>query len=169
MILRDTPGYGVAGERKEPFSRLRGEIEECDLLVMVCTARSAARQADRGLLGEIHRFFARDPKRLRPPMVCVLTHADALPEHLRAEALAAVAADLGLGAGQIAAACTQWGRLADLDGVLSAIRGQVPDAERLKIARCIRQIRKEQDEDKLLGQLLGGLRLAGGWIGRTVP
>jgi tRNA U34 5-carboxymethylaminomethyl modifying GTPase MnmE/TrmE len=164
LILRDTPGYGAAADREEPFLRLRGEIEECDLLLMVCTARSAARQADRELLGEIHQFFARDPKRIPPPVVCVMTHADTLPEQLRAEAVATVAADLGLRAGAIAAVCAQWGRLADLDGVLSAIRGQVPEAERLKIARCIRQIRKEQDEDKLLRQLLGGLRLAGGWI-----
>ena len=166
VILRDTPGYGAAADRDDPFPRLRQEIEECDLLVMVCTARSAARQADRELLGKMHEFFRRDPKLIQPPLVCVLTHVDTVPEHLRAEAAEAVAADLGLTAGQIVAVCAQWGRLANLDGVLSAIGGQVPEAERLKIARCIRQIRKEQDEDKLLRQLLGGLRLAGGWITR---
>ena len=42
---------------EDPFSRLRAEIEECDLLVMVCTARSAARQADRELLRKIHEFY----------------------------------------------------------------------------------------------------------------
>ena len=156
VILRDTPGYGAADERGEPFSRLRREIEECDLLMMVCTARSAARQADRELLRKMHEFFGADPKRIRPPMVCVLTHVDTVPEHLAAEAVDAVATDLGLGAGQVAAACVEWDRLANLEGVLSAIRGHLPEAERLKISRCIRQIRKEQDEDKVLRQILGG-------------
>ena len=80
----------------------------------------------------------------------MLTHVDTVPEHLAAEAVDAVATDLGLGAGQVAAACVEWDRLANLEGVLSAIRGHLPEAERLKISRCIRQIRKEQDEDKVL-------------------
>ena len=166
MILRDTPGYGAATDREGPFSQLRQEIDECDLLMLVCTARSAARQADREPLGKIHESFGRDPKRIRPPLLCVLTHVDTVPEHLRAEAAEAVAADLGLAAEQIVAVCTQWDRLVNLDSVLSAIRGQLLEAERLKIARCIRQIRKEQDEDKLVRQILGGLRLAGGWMTR---
>ena len=122
--------------------------------MLVCTARSAARQADRELLGKIHEFFGRIRNGSCPRCVCVLTHVDTVPEHLRAEAAEAVAADLGVAAEQIVAVCTQWGRLVNLDSVLPAIRGQLPEAERLKIARCIRQIRKEQDEDKLVRQIL---------------
>jgi GTP-binding protein EngB required for normal cell division len=164
IILRDTPGYGTVAESGDPFSRLGNEIQECDLLVLVCTAGSAARQADRELLHKIHDFYQRHPQRLMPPVVGVLTHADVSPEHLLAEAVEAVASDLGMDAGQIVAVCAQWGRLANRDGIVTAIRAKLPEAERLKCSRCIRQIRKEQDEDKILRQMLNGLRLAGGWI-----
>ncbi len=164
LILRDTPGYGAVAEPGDPFLRLGDEIQECDLLLMVCTARSAARQSDRGLLHKIHEFYQRSPKRMMPPMVCVVTHVDMLPEPLVAEAVEAVASDLGLAAEQILVACAQWGRLVNREGVVSAIRAKLSEAERLKCSRCIRQIRKEQDEDKILRQVLNGLRLTGGWI-----
>ena len=168
IILRDTPGYGAAADEGDPFSRLGDEIQACDLLLLVCTARSAARQSDRALLRKMHEFYGRNPKQLMPPVVYVLTHVDLVPEHLAGEAVAAVAADLGTDAAQIVVACVQWGRLANLEGVLAAIGEKLPAAERLKCLRCIRQIRKEQDEDKVLRQLLSGLRLTGGWIaGKT--
>jgi uncharacterized protein len=164
IILRDTPGYGADDDQRDLFSRLRNEIEECDLLLVVCTARSAARRADRELLRKIHALYQSDPKRTQPPIVHVLTHIDTVPEHLIAEARDAVAADFGVPAWQIAVVCTEWGRSANLGDLLAAIYAQLPEAERLKTSRCIRQIRKEQDEDKILRQILGGLRLTGGWI-----
>jgi hypothetical protein len=130
---------------------------------MVCTARSAAREADRSLLRKIHEFYQRDPKRIEPPIVYVLTHIDAVSEELVAEARDAVAADFGVAAGQIAAMCAQWGQLANLEGAVAAIREKLPETEQLKVSRCIRQIRKAQDEDKLLRQILHGLRVTGGW------
>jgi uncharacterized protein len=163
MILRDTPGYGAA-DGGDPFSQLRGEIQQCDMLLMVCTARSAARQSDRELLRKIHEFYQADPRRIMPPVGYVLTHIDLVGEPLATEAADAVAADLGVGAAQLVAACTQWGRLANLDGLVAAMQEKLPEAQRLKCARCIRQIRREQDEDKVLRQVLGGLRLTGGWI-----
>jgi GTPase Era involved in 16S rRNA processing len=164
MILRDTPGYGEAANSADAFSRFCNEIQECDLLVMVCTAQSAAREADRKLLQEIHDFYRRNPKRLLPPIVCVLTHVDTVPAHLVSEAVEAVAFDLNVVAGPVVAACTRWDRLASMEDVVTAILKKLPEAERLKCSRCIRQIRKEQDEDKVLRQFLGGLRLTGGWI-----
>lgn len=163
MILRDTPGYGGAGDREDAFSQLRSEIEECDLLVMVCNARSAARKADCELLHKLHEFYCDNPKRMKPPVLCLLTHVDMVPEHLASEAADAVAADLGM-AGVVV--CTQWGRLANVEGVVAAMREKLPEAERLKAARCVRQIRREQDEDQIVRQIVNGLRLTGGWIAR---
>jgi uncharacterized protein len=164
LILRDTPGYGAVGEPGDPFSQLAGEIQECDLLLLVCTAQSAARQADRDFLRRIHSFFEQHPKRLMPPVVYVVTHFDAVPLHLAAEAAEAIASDLGVTREQIVVACTQWGRLVNIEDVAAAVRAKLPEAERLKCTRCIRQIRREQDEDKLVRQVLNGLRLTGGWI-----
>ena len=166
LILRDTPGYGAVADEGDPFVRLRREIDECDLLVMVCNAASAARKADRELLRNVRELYGRDPKRSMPPIVHVLTHIDMVPDHLADEAAEAVAADLDVAARQIAPVCAQWGRLAHLERVVAAIGDFLPDAQRLKITRCIRQIRKEQDEDKILRQILNGLRLTGGWIVR---
>ena len=86
-------------------------------------------------------------------MVCVLTHVDTVPEHLAAEAVEAVAADLGVAAGQIAAVCAQWGRLANLEGVAGGHPRATARGRASENARCIRQIRKEQDEDKILRQI----------------
>jgi uncharacterized protein len=164
IILRDTPGYSAVDDQGKPFPRLYNEIQECDLLLVVCTARSAARKPDRELLHDIQAFYQRDPKRSKPPIAYVLTHIDTVPEHLATEAAAAVAADFCVPAGQIAAICAEWGRLANLEKVLAAIRERLPEAECRKMLRCIRHIRKEQDENKILRQLLSGLRLTGGWV-----
>jgi uncharacterized protein len=164
LILRDTPGYGAVGDRGDAFSRLYNEIEECDLLLIVCNARSAARKADCDLLYKFNEFYRDDPKRIKPPVICLLTHVDLVPEHLATEAADAVAADLGME--KVVTCCTQWGRLANVEGVVVALREKELDAERLKVARCIRQIRQEQDEDKIVRQIVGGLRLTGGWIAR---
>lgn len=186
MILRDTPGYGGVNDRVAPFRQLCNEIEECDLLLLVCSARSAARKADSELLEELNDFYRNNPKRIKPPVVCILTHVDRVPEHI-AETIDAVAADLmppaavtpadaiepelfvpsgstDLAASQIVAVCAQWGRLTNIDGVTAALCDRLTEAERVKAARCVRQIRRAQDEDKVIRQLLGGLRLTGGWI-----
>jgi GTPase Era involved in 16S rRNA processing len=164
VIVRDTPGYGMVDDAKDPFSRLRNEIEQCDLMIMVCSARSAARKADREFLSKLHEYYQGDAKRMMPPVVFVMTHIDEVPEHLVSEAASAVAADFSVTPIQIVPLCGKWGRLANLDGFATVIQEKLPDAERLKIARCIRQIRREQDEDKIVRQLLSGLRLAGGWV-----
>jgi len=164
MILRDTPGYGAVGDCSDPFSMLQHEIDESDMLLLVCSARSAARQADRALLGKIHAWHRRDPRRIPPPIVYALTHIDAVSPSLVEEAREAVAADFGLSARQVTAVCGQWGKLANLDGLVAAIGERGPEAEQVKIARCIRQIRRERDEDKVLQQIVHGLRLAGGWM-----
>jgi GTP-binding protein EngB required for normal cell division len=164
LILRDTPGYGATAADADAFSRLRGDIEQCDLLLMVCTARSAARKADCELLARIHQFYQREPARMMPPVVYLLTHVDTVPEHLVAEAVEAMAADFAVSAAQVTPLCGLWGRLSNLDGVLAALRGKLSEAQLLKTARCIRQIRKERDEDRLVRQIFNGVRLAGGWI-----
>jgi GTPase Era involved in 16S rRNA processing len=164
IIFRDTPGYGTVADKGDPFSQLSREIQECDLLLMVCTTGSAARKADRELLQKIHEFYQHHPKRILPPIVHVLTHIDRIPAHLTTEAADAVAADYGLAKEQITVVCAEWGRLANVEDVVAAIREKLPDAERLKCSRCIRQIRQEQDEEKIFRQIYQGLRLTGGWI-----
>jgi hypothetical protein len=95
-----------------------------------------------------------------------LTHIDTLPEDLFDEAKKAVADDFGVFPGRIVPICGRWGQLSNLEGVSLEIQSLLPEAERLKTSRCVRQIRREQDEDQIVHQLLAGLRLAGGWIAK---
>lgn len=164
IILRDTPGYGAVGDKEPPLAHLRREIEECDLLLMVCSANSAARQADRKLLEDLREHYRSEPRRIMPPVIYVVTHIDKIPDPFVGEAAQAVAGDLEVDAESLPLVCVEWNRRKNIEGLLAAIARRLPEAERLKCLRCVRQLRKEQDEDKLLRQLLGGLRLAGGWI-----
>jgi GTPase Era involved in 16S rRNA processing len=163
LLLHDTPGYGQADDG-DPFSRLQKTIEECDLLMLVCSARSAARQADRELLRAVRAFYQNAPKRRMPPVVHILTHIDRIPEPLIGEAVESVATDLDTTIADVAPVCTRWGRFANMESVAAALRARLEEAERLKVSRCIRQIRKEKDEDNVLRQLMRGLRLTGGWM-----
>ena len=71
------PAMAPSADEADPFSRLGDEIQECDLLLLVCTARSAARQADRELLRQDARVLSGAIRsELMPPVVCVLTHVD---------------------------------------------------------------------------------------------
>jgi GTP-binding protein EngB required for normal cell division len=164
MILRDTPGYGAAGDDHDAFSVLQREIDETDVLLFVCSSRSAARQADRELLGKIHVWFLEHPKRILPPIIYVLTHIDTIAPPLVDEACDAVAGDFGIPAQRIVAVCGLWGKLANLERLEAAILDGQSMAEQVKIARCLRQIRREKDEDRVFKQIIHGLRLAGGWM-----
>jgi GTP-binding protein EngB required for normal cell division len=165
MILRDTPGYGDVGG-KNPWDSLAHEIQQCDLLIMVCTAQSAARKADRDLLQKIHAYYQQHPKLSMPPVVYVVTHIDRVGESLTSELAMVVAEDLDVAPPEIAVVCTAAGQTSHLDRVLAAIQANLTEAQRLKCCRCIRQIRQEQDDDKVLRQILNGLRLTGGWLVR---
>ena len=87
-------------------------LHGCDMVVCVCSAASAAREADRRFLNELRAEFQRNPDRHMPVVITALTHIDRLrplqewnppyrldpPEGPKAEQIAdaieAVAADL---------------------------------------------------------------------------
>ena len=147
---------------------MRESILECDLIVLVCSARSASRKPDCEVLRGL-RSLVDQPDRPLPPVVCVLTHIDALPKGLAGEAVAAVAADLGRSPAEVTPVCTRWGRLENVEGIFKAILAVSAEAERLKQMRCIRQIRRERDEHSLLSNLLRFGRLGLGWGKATQP
>jgi GTPase Era involved in 16S rRNA processing len=164
LILRDTPGYsGGDAETRDPLADIREAITECDLLLLVCSARSAARKADCEVLSKMRTLRHSDGL---PPIACVLTHIDAVPENLIGEAVEAVACDLGLTTDQVAAVCVKSGHYHNVDDIESAILGACAKAERLKQIRCIRQIRREKDEQTLYENLRRFGRLGIGWARR---
>jgi GTP-binding protein EngB required for normal cell division len=164
LILRDTPGYACGdAAAADPLAAIREAMTECDLLILVCSARSAARKADCEILSKLRAL--RQSAGL-PPVVCVLTHVDAIPKNLIGEAVAAVAHDLALTADQVTPVGVQWGHHQNVEAIGRAIFAASDQAQRLKQIRCIRQIRGERDEQTLSETLLRFGRLGIGWARR---
>ncbi len=177
-IILDTAGYELADMDENPFEPLRGEILNCDLLLVVCSARSAARGADRRLLDELREFFQREPDRLMPPTVAALTHIDQLrplaewnppyniaePDRPKArsirDAAETVAADLALTPAQVIPVCLKPERIYNVEeALIPAILQAVPEAQRVKYLRCLRQFHSEQYWRKLWQQAASSGRL----------
>jgi predicted GTPase len=163
-IVLDTAGYDTRQDPQAVFDPLREAILTADLLLLACSAGSAARSADRRLLDEIRGFYQREPDRIAPPLVVALTHVDQLrprtewnpPYNLLqpggekarqiADAVLAVAEDLALAADQLVIpVCLRPDALYNVEeGLAPAILESVPEAQRVKYLRCLRQHHKDQ-------------------------
>lgn len=77
LIVVDTPGY-QAGKMEEAFRALKGELEQADLVLLVCSARHAGRQADAEFLQAFSRLFQDNPKWKQPPLLVACTFIDEL-------------------------------------------------------------------------------------------
>ena len=76
-VILDTAGYDIA----DPEKMLRPWIDHlhgCDMVVCVCSAASAAREADRRFLSELRAEFQRNPDRHMPVVIAALTQIDRL-------------------------------------------------------------------------------------------
>jgi len=70
-IILDTAGYEKVEGPDDAFDELRGQILDCDLMLVVCSATSAARGPDRRLLDRIRASLEEQPDRMMPPLVAV--------------------------------------------------------------------------------------------------
>jgi hypothetical protein len=189
-ILLDTVGYEAADAPRDPFTPLEEEILRCDLVLVVCTALSAARQADRRLLDQLRAFYQRHPERPMPPVVAVVTHIDQLrppgewsppydlahPSGIKAtniaDALQAVEQDLGLGENEpVVPVCLKPGAEYNVEeGLAPAILQVLPAARAARYLRCLRTFRKATQWRRLWRQTRGAGRVlwkAGKtWLGR---
>jgi hypothetical protein len=73
-LIVDSPGIG-ANRGIPPLVEV---ADDCDMVLWVSSATSAARELDRAALAAIRQHFAAQPNRRRPPMLLVLTHIDRL-------------------------------------------------------------------------------------------
>lgn len=171
-IILDTAGYDQQESATDAFDQTKEQILQCDLALMVCSARSASRGADRGLLRRLRDFYQSDPDRIMPPLVVALTHIDQLrpfqewnpPYNLAkptspkarniADAMAAVAEDLGLGDSEpVIPVCLKPGHLYNVDeGLAPAILQSVSEAQRVKWLRCLREYHQEEYWQRLWQQ-----------------
>lgn len=189
-ILLDTIGYEAAGSEDNPFGPLEEELLRCDLVLLVCTALSAARDADRRTLDQLRAFYAGHPDQVMPPVVAVVTHVDQLrpagqwapPYDLTrptgakarniAEAVRAVEADLGLSDKDlIVPVCLRPGAEYNVEeGLAPAILNVLPGARAACYLRCLREFRQSAHWRRLWQQARGAgrtlLKVSRAWFGR---
>ena len=149
-IVLDTAGYDVADPR-HVLGSLIDRLHGCDMVVCVCSAASAAREADRRFLSELRAEFQRNPDRHMPVIVAALTHIDRLrplrewspPYRLDppsgpkarqiAEAVEAVAADLALTPAEVIPVCLSPERIYNVEEALvPAMLDRLPAAQRVQ-------------------------------------
>ena len=182
-IILDTAGYDDTSGPADGFDQLRKHLLSCDLALMVCSAQSAARNADRRLLDAMRTFYQREPERRMPALVVVLTKVDRLrplaewnpPYNLDTpctekarqilDAMHAVATDLLVEPDQIIPVCLEPDRLYNVDDALvPTVLRKLPEAQRVKYLRCLREFRKQEYWEGLGRQAIQAGRLLLNWM-----
>jgi hypothetical protein len=162
-IILDTAGYAEATRTAAAVNEARDEILQCDLVILACSAQTAARDADRRLLDEVRGLFQRNPDREFPPLVVALTHIDQLrpfrewsppydladPQGAKAEsireAVEATAGDLSVDVERVVPVCLLTGKLYNVEeGLIPAIVTSLDAAQRVKYLRCLREFKDEE-------------------------
>ena len=157
-IILDSPGYGGLTHEHVPEA-LKQEWAKVDVILMVCNAAQAARQADAQQLDAIRRYFQEECQNQTLPIIlAVATHIDRLrplrewqppyniqdpkrpKEHSIRQACAVITQDLNLQLDHIVPVCMAQERSAYNieEGLIPLIHDQLNDAKRVRYLRCLR-------------------------------
>ena len=157
-IVLDSPGYGGLTHENVPEA-LKQEWAKVDVILMVCNAAQAARQADAQQLDAIRRYFQEEcQNQTLPVILAVATQIDRLrplrewqppyniqdpkrpKEHSIRQACAAIAQDLSLPLDHIVPVCMAPEHAAYNieEGLIPLIHDQLNDAQRVRYLRCLR-------------------------------
>lgn len=170
MLILDSRGYAGPMEG-QGLDKTEAEILRSDLILLVCSAVSAARHPDRQLLEGIRVLFQSHPELNTPPMLVILTHIDRLrpirewdppyniaqPERPKEQAIRkameAATEDLGVDLSEVIPVSLQTGRWYNIEeGVIPAILARLDSAQRVKYLRCLRELRQEDHWNHLREQ-----------------
>jgi predicted GTPase len=156
-LIFDTPGYGELSHWLAANPQI---LDQTDLLLLVCAAQTAARQADYRFLQDFQQHFLAQVQRKLPVIIVVVSHIDLLsprrewlppydieaPVGLKAKniqaALEAIAADLALPANTAMVPVS----LGDNEGMgpynveslLLAMGQQLDEAHQARLLRCLK-------------------------------
>lgn len=155
-LIIDSPGL-AANSGLQP---LLEAVDDCDLILWVCSAARAAREIDAQALDAIRRHFAAETNRRRPPMLLILTHIDNLrpfnewdpPYDLTAPArsksqsirgaMDAAGAELGFAADEIVPVRIDIAVAPyNVDALWAKIIELLPEAQRVRLLRTLGDIR----------------------------
>ena len=161
-LIFDSAGYADVASAGKALVQARDQILKCDVILLVCSAQTAAREPDRQLLAEVRKLFQDDPDKSFPAFLVVLTHIDQLrpfrewsppydierPQSPKAqqirEAVDAVAADLQIPVEQVVPVCLAADRVYNVDeAVVPAIIEALPAGQRSRYLRCMREHRDD--------------------------
>ena len=175
-LIFDSAGYADVESAGKALVAARDQIVKCDVILLVCSSQTAAREPDRRLLGEVRQIFQADPDKAFPAFLVVLTHIDQLrpfrewnppydivrPQNPKAQqirdAVDAVAEDLQIPVDQVIPVCLARDQTYNVDEALvPAIVESLPDAQRSRYLRAMREHR----DDAYWGQLWDQSRNAG--------
>lgn len=181
-LVIDSPGL-APGE--DHVSALISEVERTDLLLWVCPANRADREIDRAALTALRAHFAARTNRIPPPVLLVLTHVDLLrpfqewtpPYNLNDAASAkatsmraaveAAAGDLGFKTDDVIPCALGASRARyNVDAIWGAIASSLPDAQRTKLVRTLRDAEGAWDWRRVMSQAQGAGRVLVKAIGR---
>ncbi len=174
-LIVDSPGL-AAGEL--PGASFFEEVLRADLLIWVCAANRADRDIDRRALAAVRAHFASRPERRMPPVLLVLSHVDRLrpfnewspPYDLNAagsakaasirEAVEAAAGDLALSRADVIPCCLAAGATSyNVDAVWAAISDRLPEAQRARLVRTLRDAERAWDLGRIWAQAKSGGRV----------
>jgi uncharacterized protein len=170
-LVFDTVGFAGEGDQAAR-KRLDNELARCDLVLVVCSANTAAREPDKRLLDEARLRFADQLKRAAPPIAVVLSHVDTLrpfnewsapydfiggdsaKERNVRDAVDAVAADLQVPRDSIVPVCLRKDAVYNVEeSLLPLIARILPEGQRAKLLRILLEVRTADQREALKRQL----------------
>ncbi len=178
-LIIDTPGL-TPFDAADPRA-LVGFLEQadrCDLIIWLLAANRADRALDRAAIDAVRGHYAARPDRRSPPMLVLLSHVDRLrpfnewrpPYDLNAansakaasmrDAIAATAADLDIATTDIIPVCLSApAGTYNVDTVWAAVMDRLPEAERARLVRTVRDAEGSWDWRQIWSQARSGGRV----------
>ena len=78
LTLLDTPGYDEADISRQQRNEIRQAVELADIVLLVISASSPAKDADVQMVRELQTYYRDHPRLKPPPILAILTHIDQL-------------------------------------------------------------------------------------------
>jgi uncharacterized protein len=169
VLLYDSPGYG---EDNFWFQNNDRQLGDFDLVIVVCSALQAGREADGRFLSELRNWFDTHLERRMPPVLAVVSHIDQLrpfrewnppydiddpgndkAQNIR-EAVETVAQSLHLAREDCVPVCLSTPEACyNIETVLAEMAKKLPESLRAQYLRTLSEGRRKEKIMLLLGQI----------------